>query len=250
MTQRSMSGFTIIELMLSMAFIGGLLVAIAVTSMHIARTYTKGITVREVNQAGRTIVEDMQRTTAMSVPFSVDKKTGSSDDPIDSKYVDMAGRGGRLCTGTYTYAWNYGTTRELSGRTDADRQQVYNVYTSGGDDIRMAKVRDIGGVLCSDLNSQIDRDNAKELLSAGDRNLAIQKLALSSDSRGRDSVSGQSLYYVSITLGTNSVASDYNQLNASHTECLPPSEGDGYDDYCSINRFDFIIRSGNRSGSL
>src|SRR5690606_11522464 len=102
-------------------------------SIHIMNTYTKGLTIKELNQSGRTITEDIQRTISTSVPFDVTPaKTGAPNDPIGSRYVVQPG-GGRLCTGTYTYAWNYGNTKEISGATETP---VYNTYSDSGDEIR------------------------------------------------------------------------------------------------------------------
>lgn len=245
MIQRNHSGFTLVELMLSMAFIGVLLITIAMTTMQIMSTYSKGLTVREVNQAGRAISEDIERTIAAVPPFTVDPaKTRSASDPMGSKYVTDPG-GGRLCTGNYTYAWNYGGTSELSG--DTSLPLAYNTYAGGGSEdevIRFVKVSDVGGMLCVDTERQIVRDSARELLAAGDRNLAVQALTIREGSR--DEVSGQALYAITLTLGTN----DQSQLNASSTTCLPPTEGSGYENLCAINQFDIVVRAGNSSGSL
>src|SRR5690606_10502071 len=110
-------GFTLIELMLSMAFVGALLVAIAMTSIHIMNTYTKGVTIREVNQVGRAITQDIQRTIASEAPFSV-----------DTMYLNSADRGGRLCTGSYSYVWNYG--KELKRGSGA---RLHNSYDDNED---------------------------------------------------------------------------------------------------------------------
>ena len=234
-------GFTLIELMLSMAFVGVLLLAIAVTSTHIMNTYTKGLTIREVNQVGRTISEDIQRTIATSSPFVISPaKTGAPTDQIDSKYVTQDG-GGRLCTGTQTYAWNYGDTRDISGATSTP---VYNTYSDSEDQIRFVKVRDPGGALCVDISRQIERGLAKDLLVAGDRNLAVHKMSVSMGAQ--DNASGQTLYAVDITLGTN----DQEQLNLANGTCLPPDQGSGFEEFCAINQFNIIARAGNRSGSL
>lgn len=239
--RRKTRGFTLVELMLAMAFVGVLLVAIAATAMHIMRTYTKGLTIREVNQAGRTITEDVQRTIAMATPFKVSPaKTGTPSDDVDSKYVTRPG-GGRLCTGAHTYAWNYGNTEQLSGATAIN---AYNVYGDGNDVIRLVKVSDAGGSLCLDAALPIPREQAKELLAAGDRNLAVHQLKVRSDAR--DTASGQAMYSIDLVLGTN----DHTQLNAASTMCLPPTEGSGNEDFCAINQFNIIARAGNRSGSL
>lgn len=243
MTQyKKPAGFTLVELMLAMAFVGILLVAIAALAIHVMGTYTKGITIREVNQSGRTITEDIQRAIASSVPFKVEPaKTGASTDEADSKYVTRPG-GGRLCTGTYTYAWNYGDTQQLSGATATN---VYNVYEDSDDIIRMVKVDDAGGALCTDTSQAIKHAEAKELLSEGDRDLALH--AFSVEQGARHDASGQALYAIDMVLGT---LNDREQLIAGSANCLPPSEGNGSEDFCAINQFNIIARSGNRSGSL
>lgn len=251
MTQRKQAaGFTLIELMLAMAFVGALLVAIAVTTMQIIGTYTKGLTVREVNQAGRTITEDIQRTIAMTAPFKVAPiKTGAASDAADSQYVRRPG-GGRLCTGSYTYAWNYGLTKELGGTSSTT---AYNLYDGGSEVIRLVKVGDTGGTLCVDPSQRIPRTRAKELLPAGDRNLAVQEFTIKQGAS--DEVSNQAIYAIALTLGTNNT-SDFMVLNPSNTECLTPktsTEGGQASDnnnFCAINEFNIIARAGNRSGSL
>ena len=234
-------GFTLVELMLSMSFVGILLVAIAVTSMQIMSTYTKGLTIREVNHAGRAITDDVQRTIATSSPFKANPARGGEVDEIDSKYVSQEG-GGRLCTGAYTYAWNYGNTFELS--EEAGAPPVYNRYESSSDVIRLVKVSDIGGALCADMSASIPDAEAKELLLPGDRELAVQQFIVTEGVR--DEVSGQAMYAISLTLGTN----DQEQLDATNTTCLPPLEGEGNEDFCAINQFNIVVRAGNRSGSL
>lgn len=224
-----------IELMLSMAFVAMLLVAIAGTTIEITHIYTRGLTVREVTQAGRTISEDVQRTIETSAPFKV-----APANQTDSKYITKTG-GGRLCTGAYTYAWNYGKTKELSG--DGSLPSVYNTYKSGQGTIRFVKVSDAGGVLCSNPGTQVPDDQATELLVAGDRNLAIQQFSVTAGSQ--DNASGQALYAISFLIGTN----DQTQLSANGSNCLPPSAGSGNEDFCAVNQFDIVARAGNRAGS-
>lgn len=245
-------GFTLVELMLAMSFIGMLLVAIAMTTMQIMRTYNKGTTIREVNQVGRTVTQDIQRTIAASVPFSVEPKTDLSDDgEINSRYIrNMDGTeevGGRLCTGMQTYVWNYGTAlykaTQPSGPGKAAIANKYEDEREEDEPIRLVKVRDAGGLLCANPRQAVDKSQARELLAAGDKNLAVQALTVTEGSRS--DASGQALYAVSLTLGTN----DQEQLEGSKT-CLPPNQGSGYEDFCAINQFNISVRAGNRSGSL
>ncbi len=231
---RQASGFTLVELMLSMSFVAVLLIAIAATTTQIMNIYVKGLTVREVNQAGRAISEDVQRTIATTAPFKAAPANLS-----DSKYITKPG-GGRLCTGAYTYAWNYGKTKELSG--DSGYPDVYNKYKIGSSIIRLVKVSDMGGSLCANPSFAVPDDQAKELLVAGDRNLAIQRFDVTAGAR--DDASGQALFSVSFSLGTN----DQAQLTASSTNCLPPAQADGNDNFCAVNQFDIVARAGNKAG--
>lgn len=90
-------GFTLIELMLAMTFVAALLIAIALTVIQISNIYNKGLTMKEVNQVGRSISDDLVRSISQSQSFAV---------PSDS-YVTKDW-GGRLCTGKFSYMelWN------------------------------------------------------------------------------------------------------------------------------------------------
>jgi prepilin-type N-terminal cleavage/methylation domain-containing protein len=229
-------GFTLIELMLAMTFIAMLLVAIALTTIQISNIYNKGITLREVNQAGRSVSDELQRTIASSTPFDVTpKQVGSASA---SRYV-INDSGGRLCLGDYTYAWNYGKAI-ASG-------SIFNKYTVASDTpIRLARVNDASGKLC-DVASQtapaINRAEATELLSSGDRDLVLHTFSIK---RTKDDAStGQSIYAISMVIGTN----DRQQLVTGDTSCKAPSDGVGDESYCSVNKFDIIARAGNKSGS-
>ena len=236
MNQDKTQGFTIIELMLSMSFIAILLIAVAMTTIQISNIYTKGITLREVNQAGRRLTDEFQRGIAASVPFDVTPKVDASPATAASKYV-VRGGGGRLCLGAHTYAWNYG--KALVGPVG----NVFNRY-DGGDStqIRFVKVADAGGALCTDPTLNIPKAQASELLTSGDRDLVLHDFTIA---KTQDDTSfGQSLYAISFVLGTN----DREQLITGDASCKPPSEGVGDEDYCSVNRFEIVARAGNASG--
>ena len=237
MNQDDMKGFTIIELMLAMTFIAVLLVAVAMTTIQISNIYTKGITLREVNQAGRTLTDEFQRSIASSVPFDVTPKVDNSPATATSKYVKWAG-GGRLCLGSYTYAWNYG--KALAGGVGAP--PVLNKYATGSAPIRFVKVLDPNGGLCANLDGVIDPDRASEVLASGDRDLVLHDLKIAKTES--DASFGQSLYAISFVIGTN----DREQLVANDASCKAPAEGVGDEDYCSVNQFEIVARAGNAAG--
>lgn len=236
MSRKETKGFTLIELMLAMTFISVLLVAIAMTTIQISNIYNKGITLREVNQAGRSISTELQRSIASSVPFDVTPKTPSSPPTSTSKFVSYPG-GGRLCLGAYTYAWNYGSA--LAGGVGAP--SIYNYYTDGTT-VRFAKVQDAGGSLCANVSAKIDRSVSTDLLTTGDRNLVMQSFSISQTSN--DPGTSQAVYAISMVIGTN----DRQQLTTDSASCKSPAAGIGDQDYCSVNQFDIVARAGNVAG--
>jgi competence protein ComGC len=227
------AGFTLIELMLAMTFIAGLLVVIAMTTIQISNIYTKGITLREVNQAGRAVVDDMQRTIAASAQF--DASAQSPTDPT-SHYVKQDG-GGRLCVGSYSYVWNYGN-KLVAGVTGAP-----NKYDDNSTLVRFAKVADASASLCSNPGGTVKRADATELLANGDRDLVLHSFSIAPGAT--DPSTEQSLYAISMTIGTNS---GNELISTGDASCKPPSDAAGFQNYCSVNQFDIIARAGNKAG--
>lgn len=230
-------GFTLIELMLAMTFIAILLLSIAITTIQISKIYNKGITLREVNQAGRSISDELQRSIASSVPFDVTPRVDDSPDTIASKYVVRDG-GGRLCLGRYTYAWNYGSS--IAGESGAPA--VFNKYDNNTA-VRFAKVDDPSAALCTDPTASIVRANATEMLASGDRDLVMHQFNITNSAT--DAATGQALYAISMVIGTN----DGEQLATNDLSCKPPADGVGAENYCSVNQIDIIARAGNKAGS-
>lgn len=85
------AGFTLIELMLAMVFVSFILVFIALTLVQMLRTYDKGVAMKQVNQAGRSIVDDISRAVRSQLPSS-----------IQTQNVDA----GVLCVDNTMYIWN------------------------------------------------------------------------------------------------------------------------------------------------
>lgn len=227
-------GFTIIELMLAMSFVAMLLLAIAMTTIQIGNIYNKGITLKQVNQAGRSLSDELQRTLAASSAIDV-------SDTATSRYQKQPG-GGRLCMGRYTYVWNNG--KALAGGPGAPA--VVNEYAPPATgDIRFAKVVDTGASLCQDMSKKIVQEDATELLSEGDRNLVVHDFTLR-QTIPTDPVTGQALYAITLTLGTN----EREQLATGDTSCKPPAEAGGDTTYCAVNTFDIIARAGNKAGDF
>ncbi len=87
-TNRSMKGFTVIELLLAMSGIAFVLLFVVFAIMHTTNLYTKGIAIRQISQAGRQITDDISRAI----------RYGS--DPI------ILPTQNRVCAGGKSYIWN------------------------------------------------------------------------------------------------------------------------------------------------
>ena len=224
-------GFTIIELMLAMSFIAALLLVIAFTILQLGTIYNKGLTLKEVNQTGRSISDELSRSIGAS--SSIDLGTNFSTNSA----------GGRLCTGQSTFIWNYAEALASGDQNVAE-------YQSSSDEVRLVKVPDSSGAYCvrtgpsfiyRDIRTA-DQANAVELLKTGDRTLNIHRFTMTSAENGTDSLTGQQLYTVSITIGTG----DVEAITSDRTACLAPGQPGADFEYCAVQQFELVIRAGNR----
>ena len=223
------SGFTLIELMLAMAFVSILLLAIAMTVMQMGAIYNKGLTLKEVNQTGRAINNDLKSTISSELPFDI--KSGPA-----SRYI-VQDWGGRLCVGQYSYIWNYG--RDIV-KNDVTRLNIYDGNSSA---IRLIKVIDADGSYCTDQSKKIVKNDSVELLEVGEHNLAIHSFKISSADTAMDAKTGQQLYNIDLTLGTN----DQNAITVVNNvwQCKAPGVVGADLSYCSISNFNFVVLAGN-----
>lgn len=248
--QHYQSGFTLVELMLAMAFVAMLLLAIAGVVLQIAGTYNKGVTMQAVNQAGRAIVTDMRRTIASGPQFDVSKalvlQRGSGNATTGTVW------GGRFCTGTYTYVWNI-------GMATVDSNSPRNKY-SGTDNttpLRFVKVIDNGSTYCQLDQSgskypDIKKDDATELFA--DSNLAVQcfqinqmqcQISMDAVPTPAPLTTGASSQLYNMTI----LISDANQDTLTTVgDCKTPDTVGSYENYCAVNVFDFTAEAGNGGG--
>lgn len=219
------SGFTIVELMLAMAFVGILILSIAMVTIQIGNSYNRGLTLREVSQAGRTVSDDINRSVGASAPI---------DRALD---YNTTASGGRLCLGLHTYVWNYGSALKASGVAGLYKYQ-------DGTPIRLARVSDPGKSLCASPSSLIDRSvrESVDLLGDGDRNLVVHEFNLLPGST-INPATGQGLHAFKFLIGTNSGGEAIASSN-----CLPPDNALSQLDYCAMNSFEIVVRSSNGAG--
>jgi type II secretory pathway pseudopilin PulG len=225
------SGFTIIELMLAMAFVAALLLAVAMTIVQIGTIYNKGMTLKEVNQTGRVISDDIRRSIASSSVFDRDTSFFTTST------------GGRLCTGQMSYVWNYA---EAIQNNDPDRI----TFQDSNDEIRLFKIPDAASAYCARSGTNfvynevrpIDQLEGSELLRQGDRTLSIHNVDVIEPVNGDDPLTGQRLYTVSFAIGTG----DTTALTDDRTACLPPGNVNANFAFCAVQEFTLVTRAGNR----
>lgn len=231
---RKQLGFTLVELMLAMGFVAALLIAITVTVIQIVDTYNKGITMKQVNQAGRAISDELQRSISSSASFQL-----SSSNYIQKDW------GGRLCIGKYSYIWNYGTKIENTPLN----ANTYK-YNGSGTEIRFSKIPDLLNYYCTTNPSgkypNVPSDKSTELLNIGDRNLVIHSFSISSNAK--DDKTKQTLYSIEFSIGTK----DQVILDpvGGNWRCKAPGDlGTSIRDtsYCAVNLFSLVARTGNNS---
>jgi len=217
--------------MLAMAFISLLLIAIAVTVIRIGGTYSKGLTMASVNQAGRTIVDDMKRTIGRDRP--IDLASSYKTQTIGSN------TGGRLCGNDYTYVWNINKRDDTSGTSDA---RFINKFDDGKP-INLVKVHNRGTNYCI-LDAMGDYPAIKKAdttrLLAEDDPLALYSFNVTQLSQ--NVVSGRMLYKINMTLNSANNG-DVIELN-SMAQCKPPAVDEAYQNYCAVNEFTFTVQAG------
>lgn len=117
--QDKQQGFTLVELMLAIAFVAFIILFTVLAVMQVMRTYNKGIAVKEINQTARVTVEDMSRVIRGS-----------------SSIVTSALSNGRVCLGGISYVWN----------TQGGSANKYD--SAGNPSVTLARVDDSGGAMC------------------------------------------------------------------------------------------------------
>ena len=244
-SKTSAFGFTMVELSLAMAFVSVLMLTIATTVIQIGNIYSRGMTLKAVEQSGRQVATDIRRSISQANElswdnpanciyllknttkpcFEVDNNPTSVKQDYDPS-VNNAIMGGRLCTGMFTYMWNYG------GALNQGEPNINKYDSTNTEKIKLVKVNDSSAAYCR-INVTtggllpVPSNNVTELLSANDINLTVHRLIVKRVLQANN----QALYNFNIRIGTND--SDYIQ-----------TAGDCKNDktaqiYCSVNEFEF-----------
>jgi len=242
--QNNTKGFTLVELMLAMGFLSALMIIIAMTVVQIGNIYNKGITLKEVNLVGKSLSTELQHSIIEVASFDLSTKSY-----IVQKDVSGNAIGGRLCTGKYTYVWNYGTNIEDNNFVNKYAAPVPATTSP----IHLIKILDANKSYCAPVSfgvySDIPLTSASELIVSdkSQLDLAILGLSITSNSAtAYDSTTGERLYNIRFTLGTNKKAARITDLTTGIISCRPPSDFNSDFNFCSVNDFDIVARAGNK----
>lgn len=228
-------GFTIVELLLAMGFVSALLLAIAMTVIQIGNVYTRGITFSSVNKEGSAIANELQKSISEVKSFD-----------LGTNFVNNT-ESGRLCTGKYSYVWNYG--KYLKPPFNGSNYIKYSGLAAGANPkIYFAKIYDPSFSVCTQTGvplayPDIVQANAVELLNAGQFDLAIHGFKIVSHIT--DGTTGQALYSIEFYIGTNDQSAFDSTVPAGSRPVCAQTGITANPFYCSVNQFNILARSGS-----
>lgn len=238
---KSRRAFTLVELLLAMTFLSVLMMSIALLTIQIISMYTRGVTLRSVNQSGQVIIADLKREINQA---SGDTATGYKYVPL--KDASSIVYGGRLCTGSVSYAWNTVRYFNASSADRAHAETFANSYDDNTKDLRFTRLDDTGSTMCTPkpdgTYQKIPKSRTAELIPEGDRSIVVHSFEeLQTDNANRGGASGQRLVTISFSLGTQT--SDDYITDVGGNRCKAP--GENHNEFCAINKFIFTARAGN-----
>lgn len=209
-------GFTLVELSIAIVFVAILTLAILTISLQMMKMYSKGVTLKSINQVARDVGDQLTRDLRAANGKSI--KSGPQ----------------RFCLGTVSYLWN---TPAILGESPGSADQI----TFNGQPIRFVRVSDPGGNYCSSSNPMVvnSSGNPSEMLGDTTNNLAVHSMNLTQLSP-TGSVAAQQLYQLDYTIGTADTSA-LNGAGASAT-CKPPTDASANFDFCTVSQFTQVIK--------
>lgn len=256
--RKSIEGFTLVELSLSIAFIAVLSIAVTLIINNAITTYARGLTLNQINTVGMDLVDDIRGEVQNSSISSICE--GNSDECFlvkktatlekESTIMDDVPVFGAFCTGRYSYIWNSGYFYD--GWNIAGDNNNNKITLRGyNNNIRLLKIKDKKGIACTsisgenwpaeiDMGEEVNDDDIVELLSNND--LALYDFSAVRSVVNTGSSNSVSFYSMSFILGT--IQGGINVM-AGGDFCKAPESNDAAEnfDYCAINKFNFAAQA-------
>ena len=258
--KRNKKAFTLVELMLAVAFLGTLLLSIALLTMQLINIYTKGATMRAINSTGSSMMRDIRSSIMSSANYPENLDTKSQDYIWKDQTT-----AGMFCTGSYTYVWNYQQAMMAAHRDpsltyyyieidDTNKTQAYGfarVKDSGCKRFEALKKDPTNGTNGNGKISASNEDEVHVLLdgkrSGEGTDLALYDFSVITATRS-NKLSNKGLYDISFVLGTMrggvnvTSSSNYCEKSTTSSNASEQSYADTEMNYCSVNRFEFTVR--------
>lgn len=150
------TGFTLIELMIALAFVAFILIFATTAVIQVMQTYNKGLAIKQINQAGRTTLEDVTRYLRTADPGAVNTSALGSN---------------RVCFGGISYVWNlYNTPSGSAAKYD------------DGTSLTFVRVSDAANAMCSNASGSypaVPKASATDILSS---NVWVMAVAMTTPS--------------------------------------------------------------------
>ena len=189
--KKTRGGFTLIEMALSLVFIGILSVMIVVLIQNTTASYRRGLILNQLNTVGMDLIDDIRSSVQMASTDSLYKlcqrlyggdggecaeDKGNSFSTVtkygkvvaDGVTIDKVPVYGAFCTGYYTYIWNsgyfeagqFGQNRKVyKYNTNQEISPIYLVKAGDSNniiakDFRMLKIYDKERTICRNVNNR------------------------------------------------------------------------------------------------
>lgn len=147
-SKKSQSGFTIVELLIAVAFFSFILLFISAGFVALNRQFVKGRTARAVQSDARFVIEDITRNLRESSATQIRSSEAITTDEF-------------VCLGSSRYVW---------ASLDESENGVPNEYSNTGNEIRLART-DFEGGACN--SEGIAEEESTELIG---QDIAVQFL--------------------------------------------------------------------------
>lgn len=253
-TNTKQSGFTLIELTLSLAFISILLLLVATTTIQLGSMYQKGVALKTINQSGRDVVRIMRDDIASA---SRDTIRFVSSKPGNAAILPNDRASFRLCLGSVSYVGNSAAAIRAYSQ-NVNITSVPLIKTTGSDayPVHLARVQDRTGLYCRKdartgrlVQQNLLNNNFREMLVSTEGRAGVQDQAKQSSLVAvhtmsfspfvSDATTKQYMYQLNIGIGTNEKGTI-----GSDGKCSPPGEQNQNFDNCAISEFNTIIGAG------
>lgn len=263
---KNKKGFTLVELSLSIAFIGILSITVALIINDAIAAYRRGLTLNQINTVGMDLVDDIRTAVQNSPAKDIEDvcKNGPNSEEIskckrsfgytaEKKSAKVNGRDGVpiygvFCTGSYSYIWNSGYLFS----DDASIDGGGGINLKGVEMTRLLKVEDTKKSVCraavnmSSNGGEIEAEGTKDsamLLSDDSAN----SLALYDFDVAAPVFNGQNAAFYSMSFILGTVKGGINIMSSGNF-CKAPESNDAAEnfDYCAINKFNFAAQANGR----